>query len=101
MRSIFSNEKRKQVPNRELYLPSAYSLGLGALLAFWISRLALDFLLSAGQACLCKSFSRFARLRDAPRGVHGFAVNYSPAIGAVLVDIARAFAWYIALSHTT
>ena len=61
-------------------------------------RVALDLLLAAGQAGHGEALPRLAGLGHAPVWIHRFAVDHGLAVGAVVVEVARALAGHEALA---
>lgn len=70
-------------------------------MALGVARLTLDLLLPTGQTRLRKPFARFPGLCNAPIGINMFSIYNGTAIRAILVNITKAFAGDVLLSHTT
>lgn len=94
----------------------AFSLGLLALEATFLTRLTFDFLLTTIpvyssvvgrfkdalfdlQACLSESFPSFACLGCSPEWIDWFSVNYSRASATILEHIAHTLPGYMSLSY--
>lgn len=78
-------------------LKPAISSGLLTLVTSGKIRLALDFLLSAGQTGLGQALPGLASLCDSPIGVDWHSVDRLGAMRAVSVYVAQTFSLYVSL----